>query len=103
MVAFKTNPTPLLFTCLTSWLEEIEISKIMNAPQLLHLAFESLFSDELFDAVADFLVALFRESRNVYDTSTSIKYLYDELSSAMGPNFGRYTEWTATHPEHLEL
>lgn len=86
MLAFKANPTPLFFSCLTSWLTEIEISKIVNTP-LLHLAFESLFSGELFDAVVDFIVAMFRKTRDVYDNSASIKYLYDELS-AVGPKLG---------------
>ena len=72
--------------CLASWLTEIEVSKIVNTP-LPHLAFEYLFSNELFEAVVDFIVAMFRETRDVYDNTASIKYLYDELS-AVGPKLG---------------
>jgi len=86
MVAFKSHPTPLFYTCLTSWLTEIEIFKVVSTP-LLHLAFESLFSEELFDVVVDFIVAMFRETRDVYDNSNSIKYLYEELF-AVGPRIG---------------
>jgi transportin-3 len=86
MLAFKAHPTPLFFTCLASWLTEIDILKIVSTP-LLHLAFESLFSDELFDAVVDFIVAMFRETRDVYDNTSSIKYLYDELY-AVGQKLG---------------
>ena len=88
MLAFKANPTPLFFTCLASWFTEIDISNIVSTP-LLHLAFESLFSDELFDAVVDFIVAMFRETRDVYDNTSSIKYLYDELY-AVGQKLGAF-------------
>ena len=87
MLAFKAKPTPLFYTCLTSWLTEIEISKVVTTP-LLHLAFESLFSDELYEAVVDFIVAMFRETRDVYENSTSIKYLYNELYD-VGPKLAR--------------
>jgi len=86
MLDFKANPTPLFFTCLASWLTVIDISKIVKTP-LLHLAFESLFSDVLFDAVVDFIVSMFRETRDVYNNTSSIKYLYDELY-ALGPKLG---------------
>ena len=76
--AFKNDPTPLFFTCLTSWLTELEIAKLISTP-LVHLAFESLFSDDLYDSVVDFIVAMFRETRDVYENVDSIKVLYDEL------------------------
>jgi transportin-3 len=43
------------------------------------LAFHSLFSDELFDSVVDFIVAMFKETREVYENTESIKILYDQL------------------------
>jgi transportin-3 len=84
--AFKSKPTPLFFTCLTSWLTEIPIANITSTP-LLHLAFESLFSDELFDSVVDFIVAMFRETREVYENTDSIKALYEELT-LVSPKLG---------------
>ena len=57
---------------------EIPIAKITSTP-ILHLAFESLFNEELFDAVVDFIVAMFRETREVFDNLPSIKALYEEL------------------------
>ena len=45
----------------------------------MHLAFESLFNEELYDSVVEFIVAMFNETREVYDNSESIKVLYSEL------------------------
>jgi transportin-3 len=59
-------------------LTELPISSVTSSP-LLHIAFESLFNEELFDAAVDFIVAMFRETHEVYENSTSIKLLYDEL------------------------
>jgi hypothetical protein len=39
---------------------------------LLHLAFESLFRDELFDVVVNLMVSMLHEARNIYDNSASI-------------------------------
>jgi transportin-3 len=86
LLAFKNKPTPLFFTCLTSWLTELEIAKLTSTP-LAHLAFESLFNDDLYDAAVDFIVAMFRETREVYENAESIKVLFAELS-AVGPKLG---------------
>jgi transportin-3 len=77
-VAIQPKPTPLFYTCLTSWLTELGIAKLMNTA-LVPLAFNSLLSDDLFDAVVNFIVALIRETRQVYDNVDSIKVLYDQL------------------------
>jgi transportin-3 len=72
---------------LASWLTEIAIVKVTSTP-LVHLAFESLFHDDLFDAAVDFIVAMFRETREVYENSESIKVLYDELLE-VSPKLGQ--------------
>jgi transportin-3 len=38
-----------------------------------------LSNDDLFDAVVDFITAMFRETRDVYDNVASIKLLYEQL------------------------
>lgn len=84
--AFKNDPTPLFFTCLTSWLTEFEIAKLTSTP-LVQLAFNSLFSEDLYDSVVDFIVAMFKETREVYENGDSIKVLHDELL-AVSPKLG---------------
>ena len=77
-VAFKSKPTPLFYTCLMSWLPELGIAKVTST-KLVHLAFNSLCSDDMFDSVVDFIISLFRETRDVYESRESITFLYDEL------------------------
>jgi len=97
---------------LTSWLTELAIDKVTQTP-LLHLAFESLSSEELFDSTVDFIVAMFAETREVFDNPGPIKLLYDELcraSSSLGaletdPDIfrgivsGSCTEWSRQHKD----
>ena len=78
LLAFKLNPRPLFFECLSSWLTEIPINRVTST-QLAHLSFESLLRDELYDAAVDFIVAMFRETRDVYENVESIEILYKEL------------------------
>jgi len=68
----------LFYTCLTSWLTELPIAQIAATP-LVHTAFDSLFNDDLFEAVVDFIVAMFHETRDVYENEASIQILYNEL------------------------
>ena len=75
LLAFQTNPRPLIFTCLSSWLNEIPIAKIVDSP-LRRLAFQSLGSDELFDSAVDFIVAMLREVREANENPDP---LYEEL------------------------
>jgi transportin-3 len=71
---------------LTSWLTELEIAKVTSTP-LVRLAFDSLFNDDLYDAVVDFIVAMFRETREVYENAESIKILYEALCT-VSPKLG---------------
>src|ERR1700736_4005003 len=79
-IAFQSKPTPLFFTCLTSWLTELEIAKVTTSP-LVALSFRSLFSNDsaLRDAAINFIIAMFRETRKGCDHTESIKVLYDQL------------------------
>ena len=63
---------------MTSWLTELPIAQI-TATDLAHTAFESLFNEELYEAVVDFIVAMLRETREVYENKESIQVLYNEL------------------------
>lgn len=65
--ATPTNTiNPLLFSCLSSWLREIPISKLMATP-LVDLTFQSLSNDALFETSVDFLCAVFKETNEVND------------------------------------
>jgi len=75
---FKTTPTSLLFSCLTSWLTEIPIARVTSM-SLLHLAFESLYSEELFDAAVELIVAMLRETNDVKERLPSIQASSQEL------------------------
>jgi len=76
--AFREHPTPLFYTCITSWLTELPIERITST-DLVPTAFKSLFNDDLFESVVDFVVAMFRETREVYENGPSIQVLYREL------------------------
>jgi transportin-3 len=80
IVVFRDNPRPLLFTCLSSWLTEIPVAKIVESP-LRRLAFQSRASDELFESAVEFIVSMFRETREANDSPDT---LYEELG-LLGP------------------
>ena len=54
--------------------------KIMTLP-IITIAFESLYSEDLFEATVDFIVALFRETRNMDCNPEDIQLLYDQLET----------------------
>lgn len=71
---------PLLFSCLSSWLREIPITKFMQT-QLVELTFQALAVDKLFDASVDLLCNVFRETNEVNDPEMVkvIENLYPRL------------------------
>lgn len=79
-VSSATEANPLLFSCLTSWLKEIPIAKVMNT-SLVDLTFQALSIDSLFDASVDLLCAVFRETNEVNDPEMVklIEALYPKL------------------------
>lgn len=74
----KVNP--LVFTCLSSWLREIPITRLMNTP-LVDLTFGSLSNDTHFDACVDLLCTVFKETNEVNDPEMVkiIESLYPKL------------------------
>ena len=82
MLAFKRNPRPLFFECLKSWLTELDPGKITSTP-IVHLAFESLFVEELYDAVVDFIVEIFSVTAGTdyqdAEAMQPVTVLYEEL------------------------
>jgi transportin-3 len=87
VVAFRDKPRPLLFTCLSSWLTEIPVAKIVESP-LRRLAFQSLASDELFESAVEFIVSMLRETREANDSPDT---LYEELA-LLGPKLKNLEE-----------
>ena len=75
-----TDANPLLFACLTSWLREIPITKMMQSP-LVELTFQALSIESLFDNSVDLICAIFRETNEVNDPEMIkiIEQLYPKL------------------------
>lgn len=57
---------PLLFACLSSWLREIPIERLMQSP-LVDLTFQALSREDLFDSSVDLLCNVLRETNEVND------------------------------------
>lgn len=79
-VGSVTETNPLLYTCLTSWLREIPIAKLMATP-LIDLSFAALSNDSSFEASIDLLCTIFRETNEVNDPEMVkiIEALYPRL------------------------
>ncbi|ORY83698.1 armadillo-type protein [Protomyces lactucae-debilis] len=76
------RPSPLLLTCLQTWLREIPVIDMIRSP-LVELAFSALSDDDLFEAAVDFLCAVFAETSEVNDSTVvaSIEILFPSLMS----------------------
>ncbi|KAI1079480.1 exportin 1-like protein [Whalleya microplaca] len=70
--AAATNPQ--LLECITSWLREVPVSEIVKSP-LLHIIFNALESDASFQAAADCVSTMVRETREVDDNVETIQAL----------------------------
>ena len=68
----------LVFACLMTWLQEINIYKILSSP-LFDIVMSSLSAHQLFDAAVDLIVALISETRDVDESIDSIKILYPKI------------------------
>ncbi|KHJ33114.1 putative exportin 1-like protein [Erysiphe necator] len=69
---------PHLINVITSWLREIPISDVVNSP-LLNLVFNALRNPAAFEAAADCLCAIFRETRDVDECLPTIQILLPKL------------------------
>ncbi|KAI0012954.1 exportin 1-like protein [Xylariaceae sp. FL0662B] len=74
--AAATNPQ--LLECITSWLREVPISEIVKSP-LLNVIFNALDSDASFQAAAECVSTMVRETREVDDNIETIQILLPRI------------------------
>lgn len=70
--------SPLLLNCIASWLREIPMNDIVNSP-LLDTIVDALASDESFEAAVECLSAIFRETREVDESTATIQALFPKI------------------------
>ncbi|KAI1373670.1 ARM repeat-containing protein [Hypoxylon crocopeplum] len=70
--AAATNPQ--LFECITSWLREVPVNEIVKSP-LLNIVFRALESDSSFQAAAECISTMVRETREIDDNVETIQVL----------------------------
>ncbi|KAI2621125.1 ARM repeat-containing protein [Hypoxylon sp. NC1633] len=73
-----TNPQ--LFECITSWLREVPVNQIVKSP-LLNLVFIALESDVCFQAAAECISTMVRETREIEDNIETIQVLLPRIIS----------------------
>ncbi|KAI5779441.1 armadillo-type protein [Peziza echinospora] len=71
---------PALIRCLTSWLREISIARVVSTP-LIDIATAALNNEPSFEAAVECLCAIFRETRDVDECAEVIKVLYPRVIS----------------------
>ncbi|OTB05452.1 hypothetical protein M426DRAFT_319720 [Hypoxylon sp. CI-4A] len=86
--AAATNPQ--LFECITSWLREVPVSDIVKSP-LLAIIFNALESDSSFQAAADCISAMVRETREIDDNIETIQILLPRII-ALQPKIQKLVE-----------
>ncbi|EMR66128.1 putative exportin 1-like protein [Eutypa lata UCREL1] len=74
--AAATNPQ--LLECITSWLREVPVNEIVNSP-LLNIVFNALESDSSFQAAADCLSIMLKETSEVDDNVETIQILLPRI------------------------
>ncbi|KXJ92412.1 exportin 1-like protein [Microdochium bolleyi] len=74
--AAATNPQ--LLECITSWLREVPVSDIVGSP-LLDVIFHALENDNSFQAAAECLSTMVRETRDVDDNIDTIQVLLPKI------------------------
>ena len=81
LMYINTNPSShpnLVFACLTTWLQEINVYKVLTSP-LFDILVSSLSSPQLFDDAVDLIVALVAETKDVDESIDSIQILYPKI------------------------
>ncbi|KAH9883747.1 exportin 1-like protein [Xylariomycetidae sp. FL2044] len=86
--AAATNPQ--LLECITSWLREVPVSEIVKSP-LLDIIFHALESDSSFQAAAECVSTMVRETRDVDDNIDSIQILLPRIL-ALRPKIHKLVE-----------
>ncbi|QIX00197.1 hypothetical protein AMS68_005714 [Peltaster fructicola] len=71
---------PLLMSCLTSWVAEVQINDIVNSP-LMDVVIGALQSDTSFDEAVETICAFLKETREVDECIATIKSLYPRLAT----------------------
>ncbi|KAI2607600.1 ARM repeat-containing protein [Hypoxylon fragiforme] len=74
--AAATNPQ--LFECITSWLREVPINEIVKSP-LLNIVFSALESDSSFQAAAECISTMVRETREIDENIETIQILLPRI------------------------
>ncbi|KAI6715672.1 hypothetical protein JHW43_001733 [Diplocarpon mali] len=75
-VTAATNPQ--LLEVITSWLREVPVASIVDSP-LLNVVFSALDNDRSFEAAADCLCAIFKETRDVDEYLPTIQALFPRV------------------------
>jgi transportin-3 len=71
---------PLLMACITSWVAEVQVNDVVDSP-LMDVIMGALQADTSFDEAVDTMCAIFRETREVDETLSTIKSLYPRLAA----------------------
>ncbi|KAK2630446.1 hypothetical protein QTJ16_001266 [Diplocarpon rosae] len=69
---------PQLLEVITSWLREVPVANIVDSP-LLDVVFRALDNDRSFEAAADCLCAIFKETRDVDEYLATIQALFPRV------------------------
>ncbi|KAI0379774.1 ARM repeat-containing protein [Hypomontagnella monticulosa] len=86
--AAATNPQ--LFECITSWLREVPVNEIVKSP-LLNVVFSALDSGNSFQAAADCISMMVRETREIDDNIETIQILLPRII-ALQPKIQKLAE-----------
>lgn len=71
---------PLLMACITSWVAEVQVNDVVNSP-LMDVIVGALQADTSFEEAVETMCAIFRETRDVDETLSTIKSLYPRLAA----------------------
>lgn len=71
---------PLLMSCITSWVAEVQVNDVVNSP-LMDVIMNALQADTSFEEAVETMCAIFRETREVDETMSTIKSLYPRLAA----------------------
>ncbi|KAK7757723.1 Nuclear import receptor [Diatrype stigma] len=90
----QSSPTaatnPQLLECITSWLREVPVNEIVKSP-LLNIVFNALESDASFQAAADCLSIMLKETSEVDDNVETIQILLPRII-ALRPKIQKVVE-----------
>lgn len=78
MFTAQAARNPQLLDCITSWMREVPLDRIVNST-LLQVIINALSADEPFEAAVECLCALFNETRDVDECISVIQVLYPHV------------------------